>query len=116
MVTTTRYSVIFQKIPSRVRVAQKIPSSIRVAGTRWGLHGCDTQYLCPSFPKSVSDGEVQITCLSLLGLGLTGAALRELQAELSLYTNLADSDEAAVAHACTYFPRLFAGKITLSGF
>ena len=37
MVTTTRYSVIFQKIPSRVRVAQKIPSSIRVAGTRWGL-------------------------------------------------------------------------------
>ena len=37
MVTTTRYSVIFQKLPSRVRVAQKIPSSIRVAGTRWGL-------------------------------------------------------------------------------
>ena len=37
MVTTTRYSVIFQKIPSRVRVVQKIPSSIRVAGTRWGL-------------------------------------------------------------------------------
>ena len=37
MVTTTRYSVIFQKFPSRVRVAQKIPSSIRVAGTRWGL-------------------------------------------------------------------------------
>ena len=37
MVITTRYSVIFQKIPSRVRVAQKIPSSIRVAGTRWGL-------------------------------------------------------------------------------
>ena len=37
MVTTTRYSVIFQKFPSRVRVAQNIPSSIRVAGTRWGL-------------------------------------------------------------------------------
>ena len=37
MVPTTRYSVIFQKFPSRVRVAQKIPSSIRVAGTRWGL-------------------------------------------------------------------------------
>ena len=37
MVTTTRYSVIFQKFPSRVRVAQKILSSIRVAGTRWGL-------------------------------------------------------------------------------
>ena len=31
------YSVIFQKNPSRVRVAQKIPSSIWVAGTRWGL-------------------------------------------------------------------------------
>ena len=37
MVTTTRYSVIFQKFPSRVRVAQKILSSVRVAGTRWGL-------------------------------------------------------------------------------
>ena len=37
MVPTTRYSVIFQKFPSRVRVAQKVPSSIRVAGTRWGL-------------------------------------------------------------------------------
>ena len=37
MVTTTRYSVIFQKFPSRVRVAQKILSSIRVAGTRKGL-------------------------------------------------------------------------------
>ena len=37
MVPTTRYSVIFQKITSRVRVAQEIPSSIRVAGTRWGL-------------------------------------------------------------------------------
>ena len=39
MVTTTRYSVIFQKKSSRVRVGQKIPSSIRVAGTRWGLDG-----------------------------------------------------------------------------
>ena len=38
MVITTRYSVIFQKILSRVRVAQKIPSSLRVAGTRWGLN------------------------------------------------------------------------------
>ena len=37
MVTTTRYSVIFQKNPSRVRVAQNIPSSVRVASTRWGL-------------------------------------------------------------------------------
>ena len=37
MVIITRYAVIFQKFPSRVRVAQKIPSSIRVAGTRWGL-------------------------------------------------------------------------------
>ena len=34
---TTRYSVIFQKFPSRVRVVQKNPSSIRVAGTRWAL-------------------------------------------------------------------------------
>ena len=34
---TTRYSVIFQKFPSRVRVVQKNPSSIRVAGTRWTL-------------------------------------------------------------------------------
>ena len=30
---TTRYSVIFQKFPSRVRVVPKNPSSIRVAGT-----------------------------------------------------------------------------------
>ena len=37
MITSTRYSVIFQKNLSRFRVAQKIPSSIRVAGTRWGL-------------------------------------------------------------------------------
>ena len=37
MVTTTRYSVIFQKFPSRVRVAQKNPSSVQVPGTRWGL-------------------------------------------------------------------------------
>ena len=37
MAATTRYSVIFQKKTSRVRVGQKIPSSIRVAGTRWGL-------------------------------------------------------------------------------
>ena len=36
-VHTTRYSVIFQKFPSRVRVVQKILSSIRVAGTRWTL-------------------------------------------------------------------------------
>ena len=36
-VHTTRYSVIFQKFPSRVRVVQKNPSSIRVAGTRWTL-------------------------------------------------------------------------------
>ena len=49
MVTTTRYSVIYQKFPSRVRVAQKIPSSIRVAGTRWGLlmsdymHGVESE-------------------------------------------------------------------------
>ena len=37
ILTTTRYSVIFQKKSSRVRVAPKIPSSVRVAGTRWGL-------------------------------------------------------------------------------
>ena len=37
-VHTTRYSVIFQKISSRVRVVQKNSSSIRVAGTRWALH------------------------------------------------------------------------------
>ena len=36
-VHTTRYSVIFQNFPSRVRVVQKNPSSIRVAGTRWTL-------------------------------------------------------------------------------
>ena len=36
-VHTTRYSVIFQKFPSRVRVGQKNPSSIRVQGTRWTL-------------------------------------------------------------------------------
>ena len=36
-ITTTRYSVNFQKFPSRVRVVQKNPSSIRVAGTRWTL-------------------------------------------------------------------------------
>ena len=29
--------VIFQKFPSRARVAQKVLSSIRVAGTRWSL-------------------------------------------------------------------------------
>ena len=48
MVNTTRYSVIFQKFPSRVRVAQKILSSIRVAGTRWGLTTIDIL-----FPKAV---------------------------------------------------------------
>ena len=37
IVHTTRYSVIFQNFPSRVRVGQKNPSSIRVQGTRWTL-------------------------------------------------------------------------------
>ena len=36
-VHTTRYSVIFQKIPSRVWVVQNNPSSIRVVGSRWTL-------------------------------------------------------------------------------
>ena len=36
-VHTTRYSVIFPKISSRVWVEQKNLSSIRVAGTRWTL-------------------------------------------------------------------------------
>ena len=56
MVTTTRYSVIFQKFPSRVRVAQKITSSIRVAGTRWGL----------LFPAPIADGvmvQFVVVCL-----------------------------------------------------
>ena len=54
MVSTTRYSDIFQKIPRRVRVAQKIPSSFRVAGTRWGLMIDDYQLLASS-PEAYMD-------------------------------------------------------------
>ena len=54
MVTTTRYSVIFQKIPSRVRVAQKIPSSFRVAGTCWGLAEAAMGKCTPPSYKSVT--------------------------------------------------------------
>ena len=57
MITTIRYSVIFQKFPSRVRVAQKNPSSIRVAGTRWGLMWkCFGRQSAPLGPPQGSKG------------------------------------------------------------
>ena len=103
MVPTTRYSVIFQKFPSRVRVEQKITSSIRVAGTRWGLVSDKVTYWAVDWTakQDGSEYEYEYELPTMVGIELPGQ-----QQNWYNFPNLAASSSTEIVFVPSHKARL----------